>query len=33
MSAPEDYTEPHITKEIKEHLKPGDVFVDIGANL
>jgi FkbM family methyltransferase len=25
--------EPHVTKEIKEHLKPGNIFVDIGANL
>lgn len=25
--------EPHVTKKIKENLKPGDVFVDAGANL
>ena len=25
--------EPHVTKEIQKHLKPGDIFVDIGANL
>ena len=25
--------EPHVTKVIKERLKPGDTFVDIGANV
>lgn len=25
--------EPHVTKAITEHLKPGNTFVDIGANL
>ena len=27
-----DY-EPHVTRAIKKHLKPGNIFVDIGANL